>query len=227
MPRRAAALLVIPLLAMGGCFGDDAPIDAVAAPAAPSLAGPSTGSPAATPGPEGDVPAGGASAPAATPPANGVDALPDPFAGLLKGSCEDGPGNEGADSHFVGEFNISGSTVSGTETWVLFTNKKWKERGGVDCRITWHVTGAKVGPRACSDCDYGLMVSAEPDVDGSGCPEGLIKKEAKRQELKYDIKAMADGTAFVYFAKSGKRLGQGYHSGDRLTYTSSHQCKWF
>jgi hypothetical protein len=218
MPRHAAALLVLPLILFSACLGDDSTAGAAGPAAAHPAAEPAAPTPAA-------VPAGGAGPEAA--PAPSAATTPDPFEGLLKGACEDGPGNEGADSHFVGEFNISGSTVTGTETWVLFANQKWKDRGGLDCRITWHLSGAKVGPRACSDCDYGLMLSAEPDVDGSGCPEGLIKKEAVRQELKYDVKALADGTAYVYFAKSGKRLGQGYYAGDRLTYTSSHQCKWF
>lgn len=208
MSSPRATALILTLLFGSACF-DDAP--AASEPAA----APSPAQPAAE------------AAPTATAKPAKKGALPDLTAQLVTGACENGPGNEGADSHFTGTFQWNGDTVSGTERWLLHANSKWKQRGGSDCTITWYLSGSKVNTQACADCDFGLMLSAEPDIAGSDCPEGLVKADAKKMELRYDLKLQSDGTAFVYFAKSGRRLGQGYHTQGSANWVSQHQCKWF
>lgn len=209
MNHRTVATLA--LSAAMACTDQDNPTAATAGPASPL---PSAAAAAGSPGPTGNT--------AATAPA-----LPDLTQGLTRGACEDGPGNEGADSHFMGSFRWSGETVAGEERWMLAANEKWKKRGGNDCSITWGLSGSKVDRGACAACDFGLMLTAIPDIEGSDCPEGLVKADARRQELRYDVKLQDDGVAFLYFAGSGKRLGQGYHSGDQMVWLSQHQCKWF
>jgi hypothetical protein len=180
---------------------------------------------------DGDIPDGSddpdPSDAAATPAPPSSNKLPDIRGGLERGGCDDGPGNEGADSHFVGDIHINGSTVSGSESWVLFANPKWKAKGGGDCEVTWRLTGRTGATGACSDCDLGIVIKAQPDVEGSGCPKDLVKREARAFDTEYAIKRTKDGVAWVYWAKSGKLLGQGYHSRDHLNYASQHQCKWF
>ena len=65
-----------------------------------------------------------------TPPSPTVEktTLPDLTEGLSREGCDNGPGESGAASYFVGELNISDNTVSGEEKWLLFANKKWKKR---------------------------------------------------------------------------------------------------
>ena len=97
----------IPLLLLAACFQTNA--DKPAADAPPP-------SPTAQP-------------PAETPQPASAATLPDLTEGLVSGQCEDGPGAEGADSHFFGQYTFSGSKVSGEERWLLTANEKWKKRG--------------------------------------------------------------------------------------------------
>ena len=153
--------------------------------------------------------------------------LPDLRQGLETGLCEKGPGNEGADSHFLGDIQINGSAVTGTETWVLGANEKWKKKGGDDCEMTWKLSGRTTTVGACADCDSAILLEATPNA-GSNCVEDLIKIESRAFTETYDLKLAPDGNAWIYFHKSGKALGQGYHDGaGHLIYASIHQCKWF
>ena len=165
-------------------------------------------------------------------------ALPDVAADLSRGLCANGPGAEGADSYFSGTFTIDGTTVSGTERWILYANPKWAAKGGVDCQIEWTITGSTSDTGSCADCDLGLQLKATADTQSGGCPEEMrlgrllpdgrrAGGEAKDFEQKYAIKKGADGAVQVYFAKSGKLLGEGYHSGSAFNYVSAHQRKWF
>ncbi len=199
-------------LGLLGCAPPAQPAHPPAAAPAPALRGYPSG---------GGAGGGGAAA------AGGLASLPDLTADLLTGACENGPGKEGADSHFTGSFSWKGDSASGEERWILHANEHWKKKGGNDCAITWRATGSKVAPGACADCDFGLMLTGEPDIAGSDCPEGLVKQDARRLELRYDVKLNSDGTAFIYFAKTGRRLGQGYHTGSSMNWLSQHQCKWF
>jgi hypothetical protein len=209
MAQRAAATLI--LSAVLACSGTPS-TEGASPSASPTQATPAASGEPATGNPVGE---------------GAGSALPDLTQELTRGACEDGPGNEGADSHFTGTFRWSGDTVAGEERWILGANEKWKKRGGNDCSISWGLTGSKVERGACSACDFGLMLTATPDIEGSDCPEGLVKADARRQELRYDVKLQDDGVAFLYFAGSGKRLGQGYHSGNQMVWLSQHQCKWF
>jgi|GEM_PF-1434249 len=181
---------------------------------------------AATPANDVAATAGGGSAPA--PKSNGA-ALPDLTKEFEPGQCEEikGAAVPGADSYFHGSFKISGEAVSGHETWWLHANQSWEDKGGSSCTISWQVRGTKVEPGACRDCDYGLQLTASPEVGNSKCPEELIKREARSQDLRYDVKLSSNGEAFVYFSKSGNLLGQGFHKDGTVVYRTQHQCKWF
>lgn len=211
--------------------------------ASPTAEAPSA--PAAEPAPAAEAPA--AEAPAAEPESGVANAappsgLPDLAANLPHGKCANGPGNEGADSYFVGEFTVNGNTVTGTERWFLFANPKLqasKHWGvGPDCVLQWNLTGSVADTGQCSGCNAGIKFHAEP-VLTSNCPEELVqghmdptgKKKVGGEGVAFDqhygIQKNADGTAVFYFAKSGKRLGQGYAKGGAMNYVTDHACKWF
>ena len=204
---RALALLPLTVTLTTGCGADDATPAAAASPAA------------------------------AAPEAMTASEMPDVETGMVKGMCANGPGAEGADSHFTGRFEVKDGTVSGTEAWVLFANPKWQARGGKDCRLIWDVKGKVVEPRNCSGCDLGIEFHAVPRLD-SDCPEELVQGrelptgqrvggEGVAFDQVYSIQRMANGKARVYFGKSGKLLGEGYHVGDSVSWLSAHSCKWF
>lgn len=203
-----APVHAVPLLALLGACGDPAP----------SIGAGPAGAPAA-PVPEAQ----------AAPPAAGGSGMPDLHAGLATGLCEEirGTNIPGADSYFFLDFVLDGTAVRGSETWELFANSAWKEKGGGDCAIEWRVVGSKVAPKACQECDFGLSLSGTPLAEKSGCVEDLKKREARANQLAYDVKLQSDGTALVYFAGNGKLLGEGHHQGGALRFRSAHQCKWF
>ncbi|MBL8615240.1 MAG: hypothetical protein JNM72_06490 [Deltaproteobacteria bacterium] len=209
---RALPLLALGAL-LGACWGPATP-EPAAAPGAPPA-------PSATPAPAA-VPSAQAAAPAAS-------GLPDLRAGLATGLCEEirGTNVPGADSYFFGELVVDGSAARGSETWELHANSAWKARGGGDCVIEWRLVGSKVAPKACQECDFGLSLSSTPLVEKSGCVEDLKKREARAEQLAYDVKLQTDGTALVYFAGSGKLLGEGHHKDGTVQFRSAHQCKWF
>jgi hypothetical protein len=207
----------LPLLVLGALLaacGDPAPAAPAAAPSPAPAAAP-TPAPAAVPSAQAAAPAAGA--------------MPDLRAGLATGLCEEirGTNIPGADSYFFGELIVDGTAARGSETWELHANSKWKERGGGDCVIEWRLVGSKVPPKACQECDFGLSLSSTPLVEKSGCVEDLKKREARPGQLAYDVKLQTDGTALVYFAGSGKLLGEGYHKDGAVRFRSAHQCKWF
>lgn len=166
-----------------------------------------------------------------------VEALPDLASGLSKGQCANGPGNEGADSYFVGDFNMKDGKYTGFERWILYANPKWEAKGGKSCELRWRITGSKTSDvGACSDCTEGISFHA--DVDGSDCPEELVQGrklddgrrvggEGSPFDQKYALKKDPSGRVTVYFAKSGKQLGQGYYDGTGFNYVTDHACKWF
>ncbi len=174
---------------------------------------------------------GGSPSPDPTPASGGgkAGALPDLTKEFESGNCEEVQGAKvpGADSYFHGEFKVAGESATGSETWWLHANEAWTARGGSSCTIRWSVRGIKTEQGACRDCDFGLQLTASPEVGASGCPEDLLKREAKPQDLHYDIKLSSNGDAYVYFAKSGKLLGQGFHKDGTIVYRTQHQCKWF
>ncbi|RME29442.1 MAG: hypothetical protein D6798_00035 [Deltaproteobacteria bacterium] len=220
---RLPATLALPLLLLTGGAGCGSAGDSPPAAAAPPAAASTAPAPPSSP-PTGVAPA----------PPDDAAGLPDLSADLEVDACADGPGNEGADSHFIGEFQIQGSTVTGTERWLLHANPKllaskhWD--AGPDCEVRWLMTGVTTAPRHCGTCDLGLDLTASADLTGSTCPEDLVKRESSFK-VSYDVQRGSDGVAYVYFAGSGKLLGQGYHQTDgqtsRFNYVTRHQCKWF
>lgn len=223
---------LIAVLLLAACGGSTPVTQAPAAPAAPAAEQPQAAPAAEQPQAESGVAN-------AAPPAG----LPDLAANLAHGQCANGPGAEGADSYFVGEFTINGTTVTGTERWFVFANPKLqasKHWGvGESCVLEWKVTGSTSDAGNCSGCSMGIKFHAEPNLS-SNCPKELVqgrddphgsgKKvggEGVAFDQQYGIQKNADGTAVFYFAKSGKRLAQGYAKGNGLAYVTDHACKWF
>lgn len=165
-------------------------------------------------------------------------ALPDLKANLAHGQCANGPGNAGADSYFVGKFNFAGDKITGDEAWILFANPKWVQAGGNDCELHWTITGTRTKDiGACQGCSEGMTFHAEP-IMSSNCPAALVQGhkaptgetvggEGVPFDQKYAIQKGQNGTVKVYFAKSGKLLGEGYQDATGLTYVSAHSCRWF
>jgi hypothetical protein len=170
---------------------------------------------------------------ATTPNAHAPTAgLPDLTVGIDKGGCET-PGNEGARAYFVSDLKVTGSVVSGSETWLIYANDKlkrakiWqKDGGGEECMVRWMLTGVTTTPSACGACDTAVQIKGTVDVSGSTCPEGIWKREREWTET-YDIARRSDGTALFYFHRSGKQFGQGYHSGDKMNFITDPTCQWF
>lgn len=185
------------------------------------------GAPGCASTPSSSVPDATASTPAPAAPSGG--ALPDLTKEFETGVCEEirGASVPGADSYFYGELSLSGDAVSGLETWWLNANKAWTDVGGTSCTIRWQLAGTKTTTSACRDCDFGVQVAGSPETGNSKCPEPLLKREARSQELRYDVKLSSNGEAFIYFAKSGKLLAQGFHRDGKVVYRTQHQCKWF
>jgi hypothetical protein len=158
-------------------------------------------------------------------------------ASLPRGECENGA--TGADGYFVGDFTLAEGRVTGTETWYLFANDAWKRAGGRDCSITWTVKGTVDAPSPkCPACARSIRFVAEPDVASSACPAELLTgriapsgdrvgAEARTFQQQYDLRAEPDGTVVFQFASTGRELGRGPSDGDRVTYLSGHQCKFF
>ena len=153
-------------------------------------------------------------------------ALPDLKAGLSREGCDNGPGVMGAASYFVGEISIVESNASGSEEWVLFANQKWAASNGKDCTVRWSLHGSKTSTQACGRCDFGVSLTNTMDVTGSDCPEDMVKGETG-QQIRYDIDLKEDGTVDVFFAKSGKRVGEGYHKNGVIRYATDMSCRWF
>lgn len=226
------------LAACGGQTGNSQPEPSQSAtPAAPesSAAAPAEATPEPTPEPESGV------ANAAT-----SGGLPDLGLNLAHGQCESVVGNSnvtGADTYYVGDFKINGTTVTGRERWFVFANSKLQASShwgvGPDCVLEFKVTGTTVGKGACSACDLGIQIHAEP-VAGSNCPDELVngrddphggsKKvggHGAPYDVGYDIQRKPDGTAAFFFSKSGKPLAQGYHKDGAINYVTDHKCSWF
>ena len=155
---------------------------------------------------------------------------------LATGQCE-GEGT-GADSWFSGDLILDSGPVAGIERWQLFPNKAWSARGAKACTLTWSVIGKVTTPGRCSDCDLSVSFRAEPLESSSGCSDELVSGRQTRTGQRvgsefgafdghYDLERGADGSLTVYFAKSGKLLGTGKIEGDKLSWRSNHQCKWF
>lgn len=209
---RLAGAALLSCWGLSACAGDEPSLPEVPPAVTPGAA------PAAAPAPA-----------APTAPGPALDGLPDLHVGVATGLCEEirGSAIPGADSYFFGEFRINGTAVSGAERWELTANSTWKAKGGGDCSIEWRVVGSRTATSACAECDFGLTLSGTPLLEKSDCVEDLKKREGRPNKLAYDVKLQSDGTALVYFAGSGKLVGEGYHKDGALRFRTAHQCKWF
>ena len=166
------------------------------------------------------------SSPAVTPQTKKEKTLPDLKQGLSKSGCDNGPGGAGAASYFVGTLNISGESVSGEEDWILYANKKWQAVNGKDCTVHWTLRGTTSQPQACGSCTMGVRLTNSLDIVGSTCPEDMAKGETNKS-IQYDLLLHDDGRLIVYFSRSGKKVGEGYHSNGKMTYATDMSCRWF
>ena len=152
--------------------------------------------------------------------------LPDLTANLAKTGCDNGPGGAGAASYFVGEIRLNGSNATGEERWLMYANSKWKTTGGQDCEVRWSMNGSKVPVSKCAFCTTGISLINELDRGGSTCPKDMAKTNTG-ESIKYDVHLRDDGTATVYFAGSGRRLGDGVHKDGVIRYVTDMSCRWF
>ncbi len=155
-----------------------------------------------------------------------MEELPNLKSGRNRSGCDNGPGVMGAASYFVGEIVLQEGSARGTEEWVLFANKKWAETNGKDCSVKWTLTGSKTSTQACGRCDFGVSLTNTMDITGSDCPKDMAKGETN-QQIGYDIDLKDDGTVDVFFSRSGKRVGEGYHKDGTIRYVTDMSCRWF
>ena len=99
---------------------------------------------------------------------------PDLLKGISKKGCDNGPGGAGAVSYFYDELNIKGGVVSGSERWLMFANKQWKERKGSDCEVVWSLQGKTRTPTRCAGCTMGVTVVNNLDKGLSTPPNSTV-----------------------------------------------------
>ena len=155
----------------------------------------------------------------------GYQKLPDMLKGLSKKGCDNGPGVHGAASYFYTELKINGSKVEGTEKWILYANKKWKEKGGKDCSVLWTVSGSTGSAAGCGACDLGVTMTNALDKSASNCPKKMANTNTG-ETIRYNLQRKPDGTVVVYYP-SGKKYAEGYHAGNKIVVRSDLSCRWF
>ena len=161
--------------------------------------------------------------------ASNTSGMPDLLKGLATDGCDNGPGIFGAADYFYNEFSINGKDVIGSETWILYPNKKmapkWAEEGVQgSCKVTWNLKGKTqpVGRKG----DLGIRVVNE--LITTTCPKEIVNKyEDTGKTITYDVLRSSDGTAKFFFSKSGKYVGSGHHKGDNLQFITEKSCRWF
>lgn len=147
--------------------------------------------------------------------------------------CEDVSGTAvpGAAATFVGRYlERAGGDMrgwTGTEQWVLFANAAWRGVGGSDCVVTWTVNAVVAEAGACATCDYGMSVEASVDISATTCPAELYAGD-ETFSTTYGVDTRDDGTASVYYARSGNLLAdRGAWNARGLGYRTDRACKWF
>ena len=155
--------------------------------------------------------------------------MPNLLKGLATDGCDDGPGIYGAADYFYNELTINGNDVIGTETWILFPNKKlsskWSAEGINDnCKVTWNLKG-KTQPIGRKGT---LGIRVVNQLISSTCPKEIVNKyEDTGKTITYDVQQNSDGTAKFFFSSSGKYVGSGYHKGNSLQFITEKSCRWF
>ena len=157
------------------------------------------------------------------------EAIPDLLVGIAKDGCDNGPGIYGAVDYFYDEFTISGNSVTGTEKWILYPNKKmlpkWQEEGIIEsCTVTWKLDG--IIKNASRSGDLGIQV-VNKIIDNT-CPKEIVNKyEDTGKTINYDVQRNDDGTAKFFFSSNGKYVGSGHHKGNQLQFITDKSCRWF
>jgi hypothetical protein len=151
---------------------------------------------------------------------------PDLLKGISKTGCDNGPGGAGAVSYFYDSLSIDDGVVSGSERWLMFANKQWKEKKGSDCEVVWSLKGKTRKPTRCAGCSMGITVTNDLDKGLSNCPEKMAKTNTG-ETINYDIMLNNDGSAVAYFSGSGKKFAEGYHKDGKVQLLSAMSCRWF
>jgi len=156
-----------------------------------------------------------------------ADALPDLTEGLDQDVCENGPGDEGATTYYLGTYlNVQGAPFEGTEQWIWYANSDWEAVGGADCVVTWNVVGTECTTDACTDCDLGIIASAELDLDATTCPKAGYSGMESWEE-RYAVRYNDDGSASWFFATSGNDFASGYWTDAGQNFVTDASCWWF
>ena len=154
--------------------------------------------------------------------------LPDLLKGISTNGCDNGPGVYGAVDYFHDQLDIAADgTVTGTETWILYANKKleakWSAEGiSSPCKVTWTLKGKTVSPKRG---DVGLhLINTLVDTT---CPKETVNKYTDtNQTIIYNVQKQPDGTARFTF-NSGKFVGEGHHKENKLQFITNKSCRWF
>ena len=161
--------------------------------------------------------------------ASNTSGMPDLLQGLATDGCDDGPGIFGAADYFYNRFQIDGKKVQGTETWILHPNKKlvgkWQAEGVTgSCKVVWNLKGEVVPVNRKGDLGIKVVNQLVSDT----CPKEIVNKyEDTGKTIVYDVMRSSDGTAKFFFARSGKFVGQGHHTKNKLQFITDKSCRWF
>ena len=156
-----------------------------------------------------------------------ADPLPDLTEDLDQDVCEDGPGDEGATTYYLGTYlNNRGAPLVGTEQWIWYANSQWEAVGGADCVVTWNVVGTECSTDACTDCDIGIIATAEIDIDATTCPEAGYA-DLESWEERYAVRYNEDGSADWFFATTGNPLASGFWNEAGQNFVTAASCWWF
>jgi hypothetical protein len=158
-----------------------------------------------------------------------ADALPDLTQDLDQEACEDGPGDEGATTYWVGTYLwTDANNAAGNERWIWYATSEWEAVGGADCEVVWDVTATKGGVGEGPDCEFSLSVRAEIDEDATTCPEEAWSVYADPTwTTVYDVDQQGSGIATWYFSGSGGLMGSGYWNETGQNFASNSSCVWF
>ena len=161
--------------------------------------------------------------------ASNTSDMPDLLTGLATDGCDNGPGIFGAADYFYNRFQIDGKKVQGTETWILHPNKKlvgkWKAEGVMgSCKVVWNLKGEVIPVNRKGDLGIRVVNQLVNDT----CPKEIVNKyEDTGKTIVYDVMRSSDGTAKFFFARSGKFVGEGHHTKNKLQFITDKSCRWF
>ncbi len=155
----------------------------------------------------------------------GTIGLPDPFAGL-SATCGTSIATMNYTSYYVGELQISGTTVSGTETMAFYPSPDLETTCALppSCLVVWDLTGT-VETTSQPSYDYAISVDATRSLVRTTCDDVyMLLWEPDTYAGTYAVAENLDGTSTVGFESSGAVFGEGHWSGGNLTYVSGSQC---